>query len=136
MHRSLALRESPRVTTDYTRIGARFALGAAFVVAIAFALWRVRDVVVLLILALTFAAAIRPGVEWLQRRRVPGSLAIFLFFAAGIGTFALFFWLALPPALHEIAQGVRRSRRKELIDAAAAAVILDEWLTAQRTRAT
>jgi predicted PurR-regulated permease PerM len=97
------------MTTDYTRIGARVALGAAFVVAIAFALWRVRDVIVLLILALTFAAAIRPGVEWLQRRRVPGSLAIFLFFAAGIGTFAPFFWLALPPALHEIAQGVRRS---------------------------
>lgn len=35
-----------------------------------------------------------------------------------------------------ISQGVRRSRRKELIDAAAAAVILDEWLTARRTNGT
>jgi AI-2 transport protein TqsA len=97
------------MTTDYTRIGAKFALGAVVVVAIAFGLWRLRDVIVLLILALTFAAAIRPGVEWLQRHRVPGALAIFLFFAAGIGTFVVFFWLALPPALHEIAQAVRRS---------------------------
>jgi predicted PurR-regulated permease PerM len=97
------------MTTDYTRIGAKFALGGVVVVAIAFGLWRLRDVIVLLILALTFAAAIRPGVEWLQRHRVPGALAIFLFFAAGIGTFVVFFWLALPPALHEIAQAVRRS---------------------------
>ncbi len=35
-----------------------------------------------------------------------------------------------------IAQGVRRERRRSQIDAAAAAVILDEWLTAQRSRAT
>ncbi len=31
-----------------------------------------------------------------------------------------------------IAMGVRRARRREMIDAAAAAVILDEWLTAHR----
>lgn len=31
-----------------------------------------------------------------------------------------------------IAQGVRRSRRNEMLDAAAAAVILDDWLTARR----
>jgi putative Holliday junction resolvase len=31
-----------------------------------------------------------------------------------------------------IAQGVRRARRRELLDAAAAAVILDDWLMAHR----
>jgi putative Holliday junction resolvase len=31
-----------------------------------------------------------------------------------------------------IAQGRRRARRRELLDAAAAAVLLDEWLTAHR----
>ncbi len=31
-----------------------------------------------------------------------------------------------------IALGIRRSRRKELLDAAAAALILDDWLTAHR----
>lgn len=35
-----------------------------------------------------------------------------------------------------LAQGIRRSRRKGLLDAAAAAVILDEWLTSRRSRTT
>lgn len=35
-----------------------------------------------------------------------------------------------------IAMGIRRSRRKEMLDAAAAAVILDDWLAAHRTTRT
>jgi predicted PurR-regulated permease PerM len=81
---------------------ARAAAGVIAVAAIAFGLWRVRDLIVLLLLALTFAAAMRPGVEWLQRRRVPGALAILSFFILVLGIFALFFWLAVPPALHEL----------------------------------
>jgi predicted PurR-regulated permease PerM len=72
------------------------------VVAVAFGLWKVRSIIILLLLALTFAAAIRPGVEWLQRRRVPESLAILFFFVLGLGTIGLFFWLAVPPALHQV----------------------------------
>jgi hypothetical protein len=34
------------------------------VVAAAFRLWKMRSIVILLLLELTFAAAIRPGVEW------------------------------------------------------------------------
>lgn len=34
------------------------------VVAAAFGLWKMRSIVILLLLELTFAAAIRPGVEW------------------------------------------------------------------------
>src|SRR5262249_57143934 len=78
---------------------AKAAAGAIAVTAIAFGLWRVRDIIVLLLLALTFAAAMRPGVEWLRSRRVPGSLAILSFFILVFGLFALFFWLAVPPAL-------------------------------------
>jgi hypothetical protein len=38
---------------------AAIAVGAA-----AFGVWQVRSVLILLLLAITFAAAIRPGVEW------------------------------------------------------------------------
>jgi predicted PurR-regulated permease PerM len=69
---------------------------------LAFALWQVRTVIILLLLALTLAAAIRPGVEWLGRHRVPQSLAIFLHFLVVGGVIALFIWLAVPPALHQI----------------------------------
>jgi predicted PurR-regulated permease PerM len=64
--------------------------------------WQVRTVLILLLLALTLAAAIRPGVEWLSRHRVPGSVAILLHFLVVGGAIALFVWLAVPPALHQI----------------------------------
>jgi predicted PurR-regulated permease PerM len=87
---------------DVALTAARAAAGAIAVAALAFGLWRVRDLIVLLLLALTFAAAMRPGVEWLRSRRVPGALAILSFFMLVLGVFALFFWLAVPPAIHEL----------------------------------
>ena len=87
---------------DVAITAAKAAAGAILVAAIAFGLWRVRDIIVLLLLALTFAAAIRPGVEWLHTRRVPEPLAIFCFFLLGIGTLVLFFWAAVPPAVHQL----------------------------------
>jgi predicted PurR-regulated permease PerM len=87
---------------DVALTAARAAAGVIAVTAIAFGLWKVRDLIVLLLLALTFAAAMRPGVEWLRGKRVPGALAILSFFILVFGIFALFFWLAVPPALHEL----------------------------------
>jgi predicted PurR-regulated permease PerM len=57
--------------SDVTRTAAKATAAAVAVVALAFGLWKVRSIVILLLLALTFAAAIRPGVEWLRRRGVP-----------------------------------------------------------------
>src|SRR6266702_1115265 len=91
---------------DVMLTAARAAAGAIGVAAIAFGLWKVRSIVVLLLLALTFAAAMRPGVEWLHRKKVPEPLAIFFFFALTLGTFVLFFWLAVPPAVHELNQAL------------------------------
>jgi len=99
-HEPSAGHEAPR--PDVALTAARAAAGAIAVAAIAFGLWRVRDLIVLLLLALTFAAAMRPGVEWLRSKKVPGALAILSFFILVFGIFALFFWLAVPPALHEL----------------------------------
>jgi predicted PurR-regulated permease PerM len=87
---------------DIALTAARATAGVIAVAAIAFGLWKVRSIVILLLLALTFAAAIRPGVEWLHRRRVPEPLAILSFFIFALGLFGLFFWLAVPPALHQL----------------------------------
>jgi predicted PurR-regulated permease PerM len=87
---------------DITTITAKATAAALAVGAIAFGIWQVRTVVILLLLALTFAAAIRPGVEWLRKRRVPQAAAIAFFFIMVGGAIALFFWLAVPPALHQI----------------------------------
>jgi predicted PurR-regulated permease PerM len=93
---------------DVTRRAAKAAAAALAVAAFAFGLWRVRSIVILLLLALTFAAAIRPGVEWMRRRRVPESVAILIFFVGVLGTFALFFWLAVPPALHQLGEALNQ----------------------------
>jgi predicted PurR-regulated permease PerM len=102
-------RAGPRSDRDITRTAAKATTVAVAIVALAFGLWRVRDIVILLLLALTFAAAIRPGVEWLQRRRVPQSAAILFFFLTAIGAVAVFFWVAVPPALHQIGHALNKS---------------------------
>ena len=106
-----AQKASPRAVAparDVTRTATKATAAAVAVVAVAFGLWRVRSIVILLLLALTFAAAIRPGVEWLRRRHVPQSLAILVFFVLGLGTLGLFFWLAVPPALHQLGQALNQ----------------------------
>jgi predicted PurR-regulated permease PerM len=87
---------------DLTVRVAKATAAALTVAALAFGLWQVRAVIIFLLLALTLAASIRPGVEWLRRHHVPESIAILLFFVLAAGTVGLFVWLAVPPALHQI----------------------------------
>jgi predicted PurR-regulated permease PerM len=87
---------------DLTMRVAKATAAALAVVALAFGVWQVRSVLILLLLALTLAAAIRPGVDWLGRHRTPQSVAILLHFLVVGGVIALFIWLAVPPALHQI----------------------------------
>jgi len=87
---------------DVTLLVAKATAAAIAVGAVAFGLWKVRTVVIMLLLALTFAAAIRPGVEWLHRRRVPEPVAILFFLLTVIGVIVFFFWVAVPPAVHQV----------------------------------
>ena len=106
----ISAESSSPASASPTRIGARAAVGVIAVAVATLALWRLRTLVILLLLAVTFAAALRPPVEALRRRRVPQSLAIFLLFALGIGVFVLFFWLALPPAIRQVHQALTSPR--------------------------
>ena len=99
-----------------TVTAARAAAGAIAVAVIAFGLWKVRDLIVLLLLALTFAAAMRPGVEWLERRKVPKGLAILSFFVLVLGIFVLFFWLALPPAIDQLKEALAQPSGASTVD--------------------
>src|SRR5207248_1836658 len=46
------------------------------IVALVLALWKLRVLVSLFFLGLVIAAAMRPGIEWLQARRVPRSVGL------------------------------------------------------------
>ena len=94
---------------DVVRVTAKAAAAVLAVGAVAFGIWQVRSMVILLLLALTFAAAIRPGVEWLHARHVPQAAAIGFFFVTVVGAIFLFFWLAVPPALHQIGHALNQS---------------------------
>jgi predicted PurR-regulated permease PerM len=104
---SVGTEREPLVSrVDPMRLGARAAVGVVAVVVLALALWRLRDIVILLLLAANMAAAVRPGVTALRRRGVPEPIAIFVFFGLVLGVLALFFWLAVPPALHQVQQAL------------------------------
>jgi predicted PurR-regulated permease PerM len=88
--------------SDFTVRVAKATAAALAVAAFAFGIWQVRSVLILLLLSITFAAAIRPGVEWLGRHRVPQSVGILLHFLVIGAAVALLLWLVVPPALHQI----------------------------------
>lgn len=82
-------------------IAVRASLGILLVGVVALGLWRVRDVIILLLLSLTLAAAMRPGVDALRRHGVPQVVAIGIFFVLVLGGLALFFYFAIPPAVDQ-----------------------------------
>ncbi len=94
---------------DVTLLAAKVTAAAIAVAAVAFGIWQVRTVVIMLLLALTFAAAIRPGVEWLHRHRVPEPVAILFFLLTVIGVVVFFFWVAVPPAVHQVGHALNLS---------------------------
>ena len=95
--------------SDLTLRVAKATAAALAVIALAAGIWQVRSVLILLLLALTLAAAIRPGVDWLGRHRVPESVAILLHFVVVGGAVGLLVWLAVPPALHQIGHALDQS---------------------------
>ncbi len=72
----------------------------------AIALWKLRVLVALLFLSLMIASAMRPGVDWLARYRVPRIAGILLHYAAILGLVALVLWFVVPQLLHEVESAI------------------------------
>jgi predicted PurR-regulated permease PerM len=75
---------------------------AVAVVVSALALWKLKVVIALLFSAVTIAAAMRPGVEWLAARRVPRWLGVLLHYLALLGLLALFLSFVVPPLISQV----------------------------------
>jgi predicted PurR-regulated permease PerM len=75
---------------------------AVAVVAGALALWHLRVLVALLLLALVIAAAMRPGVDFLYRHRIPRGLGVTIHYIGFMLVVALLLWLIVPRALDQI----------------------------------
>ncbi len=81
-------------------------LVAVAVIAAALALWQLKLVLALIFLAFIVAAAMRPGVEALHRRRVPRGVGIGIHYAVLAGAVAFAVWFAVPRALHQVDQAL------------------------------
>jgi predicted PurR-regulated permease PerM len=69
------------------------------IVAVALALWKLKVMLAALLLGFIVAAAMRPGIEWLHRRRVPRGAGVALHYLVLAGFVALLLWLVVPRAI-------------------------------------
>jgi predicted PurR-regulated permease PerM len=83
----------------------RTALATLIVIALvaaSLALWKLKVVIALVFLGFILAAAMRPGIEWLRRHRVPRGIGLGLHYLAIAGLVALFLWLVVPRAVDQV----------------------------------
>jgi predicted PurR-regulated permease PerM len=75
---------------------------AVLVVALALALWHLKVLVALLLLALIISSAMRPGVEWLHRHRIPRGLGVAVHYIGLLLVIGFLLWLIVPRALDQV----------------------------------
>ena len=90
------------------------ALVVGGVVVLALALWKIRLLIALLFLGFIVAAAMRPGIEALKRRRVPRGAGIAVHYLALFALFGLLIWLVIPRALTQIQNALGEAGTTEL----------------------
>jgi len=81
-------------------------LVAVAVIAGALALWHLKVLVALLLLALVISSAMRPGVEFLHRHRIPRALGVAIHYVAFLAVIAFLLWLIVPRALDQVESAV------------------------------
>jgi predicted PurR-regulated permease PerM len=82
------------------------------------ALWKLRLVVALLFSAMIIAAAMRPSIDWLARRRVPPPAGLALHYLALVGAVAVALAFAVPAALHQVDRALSPSGKAQVARAA------------------
>jgi predicted PurR-regulated permease PerM len=108
-------------------------LVAVSVVVAVIALWKLRLLIALIFFAFIVAAAMRPSVEALKRRRVPRGIGIAIHYLALAGFIALLLWLVVPRAVDQVQAAIggdslRAEARRETGWKHDALVGLDRWL--------
>ena len=79
-------------------------VGLSVIVA-ALALWKIKVVIALLFSGFIVAAAMRPSIDWLERRaRLPKSLGVLVHYLVLVGLIALALWLLVPRAIAQVQQ--------------------------------
>jgi predicted PurR-regulated permease PerM len=88
------------------------------IIVLALALWKLRLVLGLLFFAFIIAAAIRPSIEWLARRRIPRALGLALHYLALFALVALALSFAAPAALRQVDRALSPTGKAQIAHAA------------------
>lgn len=76
---------------------------ALVVAAIAALIYEIRDIVLIVLVAVTIASAVEPGIYGLVKRRVPRMIAVILIYVALFSVFFVLFYYFLPSVLSDFA---------------------------------
>lgn len=79
---------------------------AVAVVVGALALWKLKVVVALLFIAIILAAAMRPGVDWMGRRRIPRSIGVAVHYLVFLGLVAAFLSFVVPHLVTQVQEAI------------------------------
>jgi predicted PurR-regulated permease PerM len=82
-------------------------LTAGAVVVAALALWKLKLILALIFLAMIIAAAMRPGVDWLRRHRVPRGAGVLIHYLALVALVGLFLYLVVPRATDQVQTAIK-----------------------------
>jgi predicted PurR-regulated permease PerM len=81
-------------------------LVAVAVVALALALWKLKLLIALIFFGFVIAAAMRPGIDALARRRIPRPAGLALHYLGLAAVLALLLWLVVPRAVDQVGQAL------------------------------
>ncbi len=70
----------------------------------AFFLYLIKDAIALLFIAIIFAAAIDPWVDWLKKYKFPRGVSVFMIYLVLLAIFSLIVVLMIPPITEEVGQ--------------------------------
>src|SRR3989344_8491244 len=88
-------------------ISAAGLLKALAIVASVYFLYRVVDVLALVFVAIIFATALEPAVNWLSRNRIPRALAVLILYLITFLVLSLIMVLLVPPLVSQVTELAR-----------------------------
>jgi len=83
-------------------------------VALALALWKLKLVIALIFLGVIIAAAMRPGIEGLQRRGVPRAIGLMVHYLVLFALVGIFLWLVVPRAIDQVQSALQVDTKAQI----------------------
>jgi predicted PurR-regulated permease PerM len=100
-----------------TETAKRVAISTLIVIAIVaatLALWKLKLVIALIFLGFILAAAMRPGIDGLQRRGAPRPVGLVIHYLAFAGLVALILWAVVPRAVDQVQNALGGTTKAEI----------------------